>query len=206
MNCATNLKTLSFLFVFSALLIACSSNIPALPTLAVMPTSATTGVAPNNPQTTVVAPSPVSAKNTQPATATNTKPDLAATTVADVAAATTRTPAPVLTAVQSTAAAQAKVATPTKPSANTGYLWWVTDRKQRILVYGPSHQTLPRDVDTAEGWASRGEACFAEAGAQYVLDKSVTSPSDGVGVQIRSGKCNGFKGWVFAVATHAEAP
>lgn len=204
MNYATNPKTLPSLFVLSALLIACSGNVPALPTLAVVPTSAATSVAPINSQTIV--PPPVSARNTQLATATNSKPDLAATTVADVAAATTRTPPAALTAIQSTATAQSKNATPTKPSANTGYLWWVTDRKQRILVYGPSHQTLPRDVDTAEGWASRGEACFAEAGARYVIDKSITSPSDGVGVQITSGKCTNFKGWVFAVATHAEAP
>ncbi len=205
MNYATNPKTLSSLFVLSALLIACSGNVPALPTLAVVPTLAPTSVAPINSQT-IVPPPPVSTRNTQPATATNAKPDLAATTVADVAAATTRTPPAALTAIQSTATAQSKNATPTKPSAITGYLWWVTDRKQRILVYGPSHQTIPRDVETAEGWEGRGEACFVEAGARYVLEKSITSPSDGVGVQITSGRCNGFKGWVFAVTAHAEAP
>ncbi len=205
MHYATTLKKLSSLFLLSTLLIACSSNLPPLPTLAVVPTSAPTSVAQINPQTIIPSLS-VSARNTQPATATNSKPDLAATTVADVAAATTRTPPAALTAIQSTVTAQSKNATPTKPSANTGYLWWVTDRKQRILVYGLSHQTIPRDVDTAEEWASRGEACFAEAGARYVIDKSITSPSDGVGVQITSGKCTNFKGWVFAVATHAEAP
>lgn len=205
MNYTMTLKTLPSLFVLSSFLIACSGTVPALPTLASMPTLAPTKSSSINSQTTVASP-PVSARATQPTPAPNTKPDLAATTAADAAAAITRTPPAVLTAIQVSATALAKAATPTKPSSNTGYLWWITDRKQRVLVYGPSHQSIPRDVETAEGWATRGEACFAEGGARYVLDKSIPAPSQGIGVQITSGKCNGFKGWVFTVATHAEAP
>lgn len=196
MNYATTLKTLPFLFALPALLIACSGNVPALPTLASVPT-----LIPTKSISTSIG-----ATLTRPVATANTKPDLAATVAADAALAITRTPPAVLTAIQVSATAQAKAATPTKPSANAGYLWWVTDRKQRVLVYGPSHQSIPRDVETAEGWEARGEACFAEGGARYVLDKSIPAPSQGIGVQITSGKCTGFKGWVFAVATHAEAP
>ncbi len=207
MNPTKNSKKKLSIAILWILLTACSNNLQTLPTLASVPTLIPTKLIPTSIATTLGASPVAGATITRPAATTiNTKPDLAATVAADAAAATTRTPPAVLTAIQVSATAQAKAATPTKASSNTGYLWWVTDRKQRVLVYGPLHQSIPRDVDTAEGWATRGEACFAEGGARYALDKSTPAPSDGIGVQITSGKCNGFKGWVFTVATHAESP
>ncbi|MBI5715328.1 MAG: hypothetical protein HZC38_18175 [Chloroflexi bacterium] len=206
MNPTKNSKKVLSLAILLILLTACSNNLQNLPTLASVPTLIPTKLLPTSVAITLGASPVAGAITARPAATVNTKPDLAATVAAEAAAATTRTPPAVLTAIQVSATALAKAATPTKASSNTGYLWWVTDRKQRVLVYGPSHQSIPRDVDTAEGWATRGEACFAEGGARYVLDKSIPAPSDGVGVQITSGKCNGFKGWVFTVATHAEAP
>jgi hypothetical protein len=96
---------------------------------------------------------------------------------------------------------------PTQPVAANGYLWWINDRRVNVFVIGAVHQQPPATDEVANLWASRKEGCFTEAGSTYKLDSSVPAPSDiGVGIQVTSGKCKDFKGWVWRTATHAEKP
>jgi hypothetical protein len=91
------------------------------------------------------------------------------------------------------------------PSQN-GYLWWLNDRRIDIFVTAPMHQEVTDTLDMAAQWVQQNEACYADSGASYILDSSSAAPRGAVGIQVTSGKCQGFRGWVFAAALHAEQP
>jgi hypothetical protein len=195
----------AIVFLFSLFLAACGTPEP-LPTLASLPTRAPTKAGSS-------APAPASPAATISIVSVPTNANIPATLQAVLTVEATLTPANVR-ATSSAVALNAtntaiKIATPVpaKPVAANGYLWWVNDRRVNVFVIAPVHQSPPVDDVVANQWASRKEGCFTEAGSSYKLDPSVPAPADiGVGIQVTSGKCKDFKGWVWRVATHAEKP
>jgi hypothetical protein len=195
------------LFLLLLIILPACAKAEPLPTLASLPTRAPTkaGSAPASAATLPVAVMPI--------VSVPSNADIPATLQAVMTVEATLTPASVRatsSAVALNAANTAiKIATPvpTKPISANGYLWWINDRRVNVFVIGAVHQQPPATDEVANLWASRKEGCFTEAGSTYKLDPSVPAPSDiGVGIQVTSGKCKDFKGWVWKVATHAERP
>jgi len=197
----------TFLLLLMLVNLSACAKVEPLPTLASLPTRAPTkaGSAPASAATLPVAVVPI--------VSVPTNADIPATLQAVLTVEATLTPA----SFRATTTAQAinatntaiKIATPvpTKPVPANGYLWWVNDHRVNVFVIGAVHQQPPATDDIANLWASRKEGCFTEAGSAYQLDPSVPAPSDiGVGIQVTSGKCKDFKGWVWKVAAHAERP
>ena len=97
---------------------------------------------------------------------------------------------------------------PTLPSVGgaTGYLWWREKPTVAVMVIGDSHQQNPATVEQAESWRLRGELCLAEAGSKYANDDAVRVPFLTRGVEVTSGSCKGFRGWVALEVLRRDPP
>jgi hypothetical protein len=96
------------------------------------------------------------------------------------------------------------VPTPTISGIESGHLWWVNDPNIEVLVIGPEHQEFPLTEWNQDGtrggvagaWVARGEACYARAGDLFIRDDSVPHPDFGMGIEVLTGPCAKFRGWV----------
>jgi hypothetical protein len=160
--------------------------------------------------TSTMAPTPTSPESLATATKAATATQLAtATTEAGISLDEMATVFATQMAAASHTAIAAGTARPTKtpvPLDGDGYLWWINDPTQSVLVTGPSHQQIAANQATADQWAAQGEACLAEPASTYRLDSSIPAPANAAGITVGSGHCTGFQGWVFVAALHPTAP
>lgn len=124
----------------------------------------------------------------------------------------------IVIALMLTAPVAAQTITRTRESVTqTGYLWWVNDRKMTVLVISDLKQEVPNFSWSNDGsfpggelkeWISKGWACLALPDSKYALDSTVNHPTlkmytdvqgydNAIGVRVTSGNCSKFRGWVY---------
>ncbi len=113
------------------------------------------------------------------------------------------TPTPSKTPIPSNTKAPTSVA---KPGGRSGYLWWPDDRTLKIIVLAEVHQDFAANNEQLALWLLRGEACLVEPGTKYAKDSSVEAPLFSEGIEVLSGACLGFRGWVPFEVLQANAP
>jgi hypothetical protein len=141
-----------------------------------------------------------------PAAEPGTLPPLPASTAVQINTPAVRPTAPRPAVIQPGATIANTPAVPLDPPVPNGFLWWQNDRRVDIFVTSPVHQQVTDTQILAEQWVRRNEACLANAGATYILEPAMRVPKDAVGIQVTSGRCQGFQGWVFAAALHSDRP
>ncbi len=129
---------------------------------------------------------------TQEPTTTPTEPPAPTPTspLTETLPAPTETPSPTSIPPTSTPAP-----TESQWDRRSGYLWWTEDATVVILVISEIHQNSYASVEQANLWISRGEACVAKPGTSYAQDTGESGFAT-MFVEILSGECFGFRGWV----------
>jgi len=101
---------------------------------------------------------------------------------------------------------------PTPPDLDAigtgGWLWWINDPTGTpVGVTSDVHQTIVGGVtDEFQQRLASGEACLAQPGSPWVLRPTPNTPLFAVGIEVISGNCAGFRGWVMPAALHDTKP
>jgi len=107
------------------------------------------------------------------------------------------------------------------PASNSGYLWWVNDytplregeirvNVPSVVIIGHQHQNGPNSQwgpdNELDKWIANGEACKTPTPVSYILRLDTDRPNWATGVEVTSGPCKGFVGWVYPMSTHSNLP